>query len=205
MKFVPALFIAAFVLSGCSTQNSVQPAAAFTTAPSATIAAPTANVSNLAASAGLKGGGGPSYEPAYYNGSTVTINAIEVPQNAGPLEHAAAEFYQVVYPPNKALWPSNPMCNPCDHQGNGDDITDYHDHLLDSIPSSPGHGEYSPLWHVMLIMPADFSPATQAAYAARLPMKSEAAVDAAIAAGVAQEIDTQFYFICAVVNEHASH
>jgi hypothetical protein len=145
----------------------------------------------------------PGYEPAYYNGSTVTINAIEVAQNTGPLTHAAADFYEVVYPTNHALWPSQPMCNPCDHQGNGIDPTDYHDHLLDSIPASPGHGEYNALWHVFLVMPS--SPAAEAAYAARLPMKSEAAVDAAIAAGVAREIDTNFYFLCAVVGAGVMH
>jgi hypothetical protein len=55
-----------------------------------------------------------------------------------------------------------------------------------------------------VIIPADFSPAGQAAYAARLPMKSEADVDAAIDAGVAVEIDTGFYFICAVVSPNAA-
>jgi hypothetical protein len=43
------------------------------------------------------------------------------------------------------------------------------------------------------------------AYAARLPMKSEADVDAAIAAGVAVEQDLHFYFICAVVSDHTGH
>lgn len=149
-------------------------------------------------------GGPPEYEPAYFNSGVVTINAIEVKQNAGVLAHATADFYQVVYPPNTALWPSNPQCNPCDHQGNGVDFTDFHDHVLDSIPANPGHGEFSPLWHVFLILPADPSPAGQAAYAARLPMTSEAAVDAAVDAGVAQEVDTHFYFLCAVVNAHAA-
>ena len=146
----------------------------------------------------------PGYEPAYYNNTTVTINAIEVPQNVGPLAHAAADFYQVAYTPDPSLWPSAPMCNPCDHEGNGIQFTDFHDHLLDSIPSNPDHGEFNPLWHVFVVIPADFSHAGQVAYAARLPMKSEAAVDAAIAAGVAQEIDTGFYFLCAVVNAHAA-
>lgn len=145
----------------------------------------------------------PGYESAYYNGTTVTINAIEVAQNTGPLTHAAADFYEVVYPTNHALWPSAPMCNPCDHQGNGIDPSDYHDHLLDSIPSDPGHGEYNALWHVFVVVPS--SPAAEAAYAARLPMKSEAAVDDAIAAGVAREIDTSFYFLCAVVSASAVH
>lgn len=156
------------------------------------------------AAAAVASGGKPGYEPAYFNGATVTINAIEVPQNAGPLAHAAADFYETAYPPDKSLWPDTPQCNPCDHAGDGIDFTDFHNHVLDSVPSNPGHGEFNPLWHVFVIIPADFSPAGQAAYAARLPMKSEAQVDAAIGAGVAVEIDTGFYFLCAVVSPNAA-
>jgi hypothetical protein len=106
----------------------------------------------------------------------------------------------VIYPANHALWPSPPLCNPCVHKGNAI----YHDHVLDSIPSDPGHSEFNALWHVFVIRPANSLPATQAAYAARLPMTSEAAVDAAVAAGVALEVDTGSYFVCSIVNEHAA-
>jgi len=144
--------------------------------------------------------GKPEYEQAYYNGTIVWMNHIEVPQNPGPLAHAAADLYAVIYPANPALWPSLPLCNPCIHNGNAI----FHDHVLDSIPADPGHGEFNPLWHVFVIRPANPSPATQLAYAARLPMKSEADVDAAIAAGVAVEVDTGSYFLCSIVNEHAA-
>jgi hypothetical protein len=160
---------------------------------SAPVQAPTASQSAQA-------GGQPEYEGAYYNGTIVTMNHIEVPQNPGPLAHAAADLYAVIYPANHALWPSPPLCNPCVHNGNAI----YHDHVLDSIPSAPGHGEFNPLWHVFVIRPANALPATQAAYAARLPMKSEAEVDAAIAAGVAIEVDTHSYFLCSIVNPHAA-
>jgi len=134
------------------------------------------------------------------------MNHISIPQNPEALVHAAADLYAVFYPANHALWPSTPpLCNPCDHPGVGNDPRNYHDHVLDSIPSDPGHGEFNPLWHVLVILPADFSPATQAAYAARLPMTSEAAVDAAVAAGVAREIDTGGYFLCSIVNDHAAN
>jgi hypothetical protein len=155
-------------------------------------------------SAASAGAGRPQYEPAYFNGGTVTINAIEVPQNPGPLVNAAADFYQVVYPPDTSLWPGAPQCNPCDHQGNGIDLTDFHDHVLDSAPSTPGHGEFNPLWHVFLVLPASFTPAGQAAYAARLPMRSDTAVEDAVEDGVAQLIDTNFYFLCAVVSPNAA-
>src|SRR4051812_6473574 len=95
----------------------------------------------------------PGYEPAYVNGKTVTINAIEVPQRAP--ERAQADFYETVYPIGwQQLGLAPPQCNPCDHEGNGIDFTDFHDHVLDSMPSAPGHGEYSPLWHVYLEIPA---------------------------------------------------
>jgi hypothetical protein len=158
----------------------------------------------IAASETLRSAGRPEYELAYYNGTTVTMNHIEVRQNPGALAHAAADLYAVIYPANQALWPSPPLCNPCDHPGAPGDPRNFHDHVLDSIPSDPGHGEFNALWHVFVIRPANSLPATQVAYAARLPMTSEAAVDAAIAAGVAQEIDTQSYFICSIVNAHAA-
>jgi hypothetical protein len=171
----------------------------------AQMASPTAPSSTLSAVSTAPGGAGPEsgkpvYELAYYNGTIVTMNHIEVPQNPGPLAHAAADLYAVIYPANHALWPSLPLCNPCVHNGN----PIFHDHVLDSIPSDPGHGEFNPLWHVFAIRAANPSAATQAAYAARLPMTSEAAVDAAITAGVAIEVDTHSYFMCAIVNANAA-
>ena len=163
----------------------------------------------------------PGYEPAYVNGRTVTINAIDVPNHA-PLQ-AQADFYEVVYPFYpigwKALGLAPPQCNPCDHDQNGIDPEDFHDHILDSMPSSPGHGEFSPLWHVFVVLPAysfitggdpanDF--AVNQAYASHIPTTSEAAVDNLLdatlpnGAPVAVEIDTHFYFLCAVVNPHAA-
>jgi len=157
----------------------------------------------------------PLYEPAYVNGQTVTINAIEVPNHA-PLR-AQADFYQVVYPVGwLQLGLAAPQCNPCDHEGDGVDFIDFHDHVLDSMPASPGHGEFSPLWHGFLVVPAYTGDATHdalvaTAYASHLPTKSEAAVDALLAAPplpdgspVAQEIDTQSYFLCAVVSSNAA-
>ena len=194
MKFVSALLLVGCVaLSGCAQGNPA--------APNAVANAVTSEAAGSAATAAKPPAAGqPAYEPAYYNGSTVTINAIEVNQNSGPLEHAAADFYAVTYPVNHSLWPSPPQCNPCDHAGDGIDPGDYHDHVLDSIPSSPGHGEFNPLWHVFAIVPV---PGQEAKYAARLPMKSEEAIDKAIGDGLAVEIDTHFYFLCAVVSPNA--
>jgi hypothetical protein len=201
--FIVLVFASVFA-AGCAQPSSpVSPTSRVTetaSGPASGATAPSVGMRIAPSSAGR-----PEYSPAYYNGTVVTMNEIEVPQSPGALIHAAADFYAVVYPPNHALWPATPpQCNPCDHNGNGTDLPDFHDHVLDSIPADPGHGEFNPLWHIFVILPSDFSPATQAAYAARLPMTSEAAVDAAIAAGVAREVDTGSYFVCSIVNPHAA-
>ncbi len=172
----------------------------------------------LLAGSAAHAGGLAGYEDAYVNGTTVKMNAIEVKQN--PTEQAQADLYEVVYPFDPAThteatsyWPVNPQCNPCDHQGDGDTPDDYHDHVLDSQPSNPGHGEYNALWHVYLVMPnyngdPIHNANVNAAYQSKLPLKSEADVDALIATQVdgmklANEIDTHFYFICDVVGQGA--
>ena len=160
----------------------------------------------------------PDYEPAYVNGKTVTMNAIELAQNA-PLQ-AQADLYLVIYPIGwEALGVAPPQCNPCDHGGDGIQFDDFHDHVLDSIPSDPGHGEFRTLWHVFAVVPAySFitggdpanDDAVAAAYASHLPAKSEAAVDELVdsklsdGSPVAVEIDTDFYFLCAIVNRRAA-
>ena len=162
--------------------------------------------------------GKPEYESAYVNGKTVTINAIEVSQNA-PAQ-AQADFYLVVYPIGwEGLGVAPPQCNPCDHEGEGISFDDFHDHVLDSMPSDPGHGEFRTLWHVFAVAPAysfltGGDPANDAAvgaaYASHLPAKSEAAVDALLGltlpdgSPIAIEIDTDSYFLCAVVNPRAA-
>jgi hypothetical protein len=163
--------------------------------------------------AGPAAAGKPEYEGAYVGGQTVTINAIEVP-NKAPLQ-AQADFYLVVYPIG---WTGPaPQCNPCDHDGGGIDFIDFHDHVLDSMPSWPGHGEFSPLWHVFAVVPAysfltGGNPANDAAigaaYGSHLPLKSEADVDALLATSfnggpLALEMDLHFYFLCAVVSSNA--
>ena len=160
----------------------------------------------------------PEYEPAYFNGQTVTMNAIELPQHA-PLQ-AQADLYLVIYPIGwEDLGVAPPQCNPCDHGGDGIQFDDFHDHVLDSIPSDPGHGEFRTLWHVFAVVPAysfitGGDPANDdaiaAAYASHLPAKSESAVDALVdstmpdGSPVALEIDTNFYFLCAIVNRKAA-
>lgn len=200
-SFLAVAVIGTVFIAGCAqTPAPTNPSSTFSAASTAVPASVDVAGSAVGAGTAADDTGGPEYEQAYYNGTIVTMNHIEVPQNPGVLAHAAADLYAVIYPANRALWPSPPLCNPCVHHGN----PIYHDHVLDSIPSDPGHGEFSPLWHVFVIRPANALPATQAAYAARLPMKTEADVDAAIAAGVALEVDTGSYFLCSIVNANAA-
>lgn len=201
-SFLTVVVVGTVFIVGCTqTPSPTNPSStlsgASTAVPTSSVAVPVSVIGPLSAA---DVSGIPEYELAYYNGITVTMNHISVPQNPDALAHAAADLYAVIYPTNHALWPSPPQCNPCLQNGN----PVYHDHVLDSIPSDPGHGEFNALWHVFVIRPANSLAATQAAYAARLPMTSEADVDAAIIAGVAQEIDTGGYFLCSIVNAHAA-
>jgi hypothetical protein len=183
--------------------------------PDATVA-PTADSSTSLSKAGGNSSpeaSKPQYENAYYNDTEVLINAIELSQHAP--EQAQADLYEVVYPIGwESMNVGNPQCNPCDHEGNGIDFTDYHDHVIDSVPSSPGHGEYRALWHVYVVLPAynhdsAHDSAVNAAYAAHLPIRSEQEVDAVLGetlqdgSPVATEVDANLYFLCAVVDPHA--
>jgi len=224
MKSVALLPILALALaSGCGQSPPVAPKSLTSAVPSTTSASagsatiPTPLATSSVSAAGLAAvpnPGKPGYEPAYVNDQTVTINAIEVP-NVAP-DQAQADFYEVVYPPDwQTLGLGAPQCDPCDHDGNGIDMLDYHDHVLDSMPSSPTGNEYKAPWHVYAIVPAlgadaDHNAKVEAAYASHLPAKSENEVEALVASHlqdgspVAVEVDTHFYFLCAVVSPNAA-
>jgi hypothetical protein len=194
-----------------SATSQAASAASISTTPVSTapLSATASNAGN-----GIASPGRPGYEQAYVADQTVTINAIEVPPVAP--EQAQADFYEVVYPPNwQALGLNPPQCDPCDHDHNGIDAQDYHDHVLDSMPSSPGHGAYKAPWHVWAVAPAAQGTAAHndsvfAAYASRLPVRSEDEVNALVAARlpdgspIAAKLDTHFYFLCAVVSPNAA-
>ncbi len=70
----------------------------------------------VAALAFASGGaaGPPEYEPAYFGGETVTINAIELKQNEHALEQASAELYATTRPTRRTTPPSTPpICCSC--------------------------------------------------------------------------------------------
>ena len=199
--------VAAVALSGCSKGMPSQPTGA---APSSRLAAtPTASV-QVSRPGATPNSGAPGYELAYEDGHTFTINAIEITGKVAPV--AQADFYEVVYPPDwQALGIAPPQCDPCDHDGNGIDMLDFHDHVLDSAPGDVG---YRAPWRVFAIVPAYNGDAAHdaaigALYKAHLPLKSEAAIDGFLAmtlpggAPAAVKVDTHFFFLCAVVNPHA--
>src|SRR5262249_57764986 len=88
----------------------------------------------LAVPATALAGGPPEYEQAYVNGTTVTINAIEVHQSQGALTHAAADFYQVVYPTDQRLCPAPPQCNPYAQHANRTEFADFAHPTLHTLP-----------------------------------------------------------------------
>ena len=212
-----AAALVAFAFAGCETSPS----------------APTPAERLLASTAG-----GLPTEPAYVDGRTVTITALEAPRASALPGRAEADLYLVAYPTNPttiagpitpfttgaglgdpSYWQSLgitslPQCDPCNHEGTPQtDADDFHDHVLDSAPTTVG---FSPLWHVFLVFPAyngvlAHDQTVSAAYATRLPAKSESAVDALLAdkladgSPIAVEFDTGGFFLCAVVNANAAN
>ncbi len=206
------LVLLTLALTGCSKKTSPMEPSASLGRAAGTSAAPVAGAAGSVAkpAAGRLAPGQPGYEPAYEDGRVLTINAIEVPGKAPTT--AQADFYEVVYPPDwQALGIPAPQCNPCDHDGNGIDFLDFHDHVLDS---SPGDTGYRGPWHVWAVVPAyngvaSHDAAIGALYKAHLPLMSEtavldfAAMTLADGSPVAIKVDTNFYFLCAVVNANA--
>ena len=134
--------------------------------------------------ANAQGGRPPDHEIGYFEGNEYNFTAADwLPQHA--IEDVQNKIYVVAYPIGwEGLGLSAPFCNPCDHGGNGVDFTDFHDHVLDSIPTRPG---YTALRHVYVVLPnysflagindpsRDKSVSTE--YAAHFPVRSEAAVN----------------------------
>jgi hypothetical protein len=206
--------VAAIALTGCSKELPTQPTSSLRTSQvSATSAASASGATTplVAAASARPDPGPPGYEPAYEDGNTVIINAIEIPGKVAPV--AQADLYEVVYPPDwQALGIAAPQCAPCDHDGNGIDMLDFHDHVLDTAPGDVG---YRVPWRVLAVVPAyngdaAHNAAVGAVYKAHLPLKSESAIDEFLAmklpsgAPVAVQVDPHVFFLCAVVDPHAA-
>ena len=77
------------------------------------------------------------------------------------------------------------------------------------MPGSGAAGEFSPLWHVFLIVPAcsgqrDHDAQITAVYAQHSSRERSPASRLPDGSPVASKIDAHFYFICSVVNSNAA-
>jgi len=128
-----------------------------------------------------------AFEGAYADGSLVTIGITAPTASSNPLESQFTLFL-VVYPNGfQSLGIGPPICNPCDHGGNGIDPTDFHDHVLSGLPQNHAGGRHDPIFHLFQVLPAytgaqAHDASITAAYAGHLPAKSNAAVAALLSA-----------------------
>lgn len=139
----------------------------------------------LSAIANGQPGRSPDRERGWFNDSVVSFNAEDwLPQKAP--SKVQGDIFVVVYPVGwQEMGLGTPQCAPCDHAGNGIGFDDFHDHVLDAIPGSPG---YSSFKQVNVILPnysflsGGNDPARDAAisavYGAHLPASSVEAVEA---------------------------
>ena len=128
-----------------------------------------------------------AFEGAYADGALVTIGITPPTVSSEPLESQFILFL-VVYPNGfESLGIGPPICNPCDHGGNGIDPTDFHDHVLSGFPHDHAGGRHDPIFHLFQVLPAytgaeAHDASVTAAYASHLPAKSNAAVAALLSA-----------------------
>ena len=148
----------------------------------------------------------PDRELGYFNGNLYEFSASDWLHQSAPLK-VQSEVFVVVYPIGwEGLGLAAPYCNPCDHAGNGLSFDDFHDHVLDSLPSLPG---WSPLRHVNVVLP-NYSflagindpardAAISAAYGTHFPVTSVAEVETLLGSTapdgspLAIKIDAGFY------------
>jgi hypothetical protein len=129
-----------------------------------------------------------AFEGAYVDGGLVTIGITAPTTSSKPL-NSQMTLFLVVYPNGfETLGIGTPICNPCDHGGDGIDPTDFHDHVLSGLPKNRAGGRPDPpVFHLFQVRPAytgeeAHDASVTAAYAGRLPAKSSAAVAALLAA-----------------------
>jgi hypothetical protein len=218
------LFVAAASLAGCGHSNPLQPDR--NAAPALQASAATALSQSLNATAAGASTGKPEIDPTYANGTTVymigphlIVNARATMPNA--YEHAE-ELYLLVYPQSSTPEPGagpitlpsgyRPQCDPCFHPGLPPPFV-YHDHVITGAPGMGRDGtagEYKAPWKIIVLV---YNP-TYAASPDFVPLKSEAAIDAAEDAGNVflpintgggnpYEIDTGNLLICPTVSSHA--
>ena len=165
----------------------------------------------------------PEIDPTYANGQTVYMigpHLIVDARDTQPNLYAhAEELYLVTYqtnpanagPPITVGGGYQPQCNPCFHPGLPIPFV-YHDHVITGLPGQGVDGTagaYKAPWKIIILQ---YDPAWSSS-PSFVPVKSQAQVDAAEAAGKflpinpgganRYEIDTGNVLICPTVSSHA--
>lgn len=115
--------------------------------------------------------GADTFQPGYLGGRVVVYRP------GAPVAGADVfSLYQIRYPTGWDDLTARPLCNYCDHAGNGKDATDFHDHVL-ARPDRKANAAGAVTWHVYDVSPAyngraGHDRAASRAYARLLPVQS---------------------------------
>lgn len=140
----------------------------------------------------------PEAYPAYFRDRTLTFALSFDEEQDAPLRRQSV-FYQVAYPQGwEELGLDAPICNPCDHGGDGVGVTDYHDHVMTRV--LPANRHVIDVHPVYTGDPAHDAEVSRA-YAAQLPATSADAVTYLLGSrlpdgsAIAEAVDTGYYFV----------
>lgn len=144
------------------------------------------------------------FQPAYAEGRLVQFEQ-RGPAPEGVDERDVQILYEIEYPTGWAERLARPLCTYCDHNGDGENAWDYHDHVLADLPSEAQNAAGEVHWHVHHVLPAYTRDATRdaevtAAYVEKLPAQSSEAVrdliNTTLADGtpIAEVVDTNYVF-----------
>lgn len=151
------------------------------------------------------------FQPAYLADSVVQFEQ-RGPSPEGVDESDVFTLYEIEYPTGWSERLARPLCNYCDHGGDGENAWDYHDHVLGARPSAAQNAAGEVYWHVLHILPAYTENAAKdveiaAAYAEKLPAMSVEAVRdllrSTLADGtpLAQVVDTNYVFTAPLIRQ----
>jgi hypothetical protein len=150
-----------------------------------------------------------TFQPAYAENHLVNFEQ-RGPASKGIDEAKVMTLYEVEYPTGWEDLLARPLCNYCDHNGDGENAWDYHDHVLSVLPNKEDNKLGEVYWHVLHILPAYTGRAAKdaeiiATYAAQLPVQSgEAArklLETKLADGtpIATFVDTNYVFTAPLI------
>lgn len=149
------------------------------------------------------------FQPAYVADRVVQFEQ-RGPSPEGIAESNVHVLYEVEYPTGWAERLARPLCTYCDHNGDGENAWDYHDHVLADLPTEAQNAAGEVYWHVHHVLPVYTEDATKdaqisAAYAKKLPAQSGEAVrdllGSTLADGtpIAEVIDTNYVFTAPLI------